>query len=94
MKQRISRYEKIIPKQVELPSWGEGYIKLYRRLKMNLIRIHNERKLKCERCGLYHRYQNPQTGKIYKLCASCGVQALTELCNFSEDYKKEEGGAE
>lgn len=28
-----SRYEKIIPKQVELPSWGKEHIKLYRRLK-------------------------------------------------------------
>jgi hypothetical protein len=31
----------------------------------------------CERCDLYPRYQHPQTGKIYKLCASCAWETLT-----------------
>lgn len=51
--------------------------------------LRDEHKSKCERCGLYRRYRHPKTGKVYKLCANCGLKALTELCNFSEDYKKE-----
>lgn len=47
MKQRASRYEKIISKQVELPSWEKEYIKLYRRLKENIKS--NERELKIMR---------------------------------------------
>lgn len=41
--------------------------------------LSNEHKSKCERCGLYRRYQHPKTGKIYKLCASCGWKALVKL---------------
>jgi hypothetical protein len=41
--------------------------------------------LHCEKCGLYPRYQHPQTGKIYKLCASCGWKALTKMLDFCDD---------
>jgi hypothetical protein len=30
----------------------------------------------CTRCGKEPRYKNKETGKVYKLCASCALEAI------------------
>lgn len=37
----------------------------------------------CERCGKYPKYQ--RQGKVYKLCAACGWEALKELLGWPDE---------
>lgn len=39
----------------------------------------------CIRCNKYPPYKHPSTGKVYKLCAACGLKALAPLLGMEVD---------
>lgn len=39
----------------------------------------------CIRCNQHPQFKHPHTGRVYKLCAKCGLKALAQVINLEVD---------